>query len=326
MHSPNNLILNSVSNRMLHLILFPTEACNFRCVYCYETYRHGRMTDDTIAGIKKLLTIRVPDLKYLHISWFGGEPLLARDIIEDLSDHASQVLADHPGCHFQADMTTNAYLLTRPVFAALCRNRVGLYQISFDGPRELHDQKRALASGGGTFDRIWENLLALKDTTDEASFLIRLHLDRINFPHLYAFLDQYREAFQADNRFRLFIRPLSRLGGRYDASLSTFDEKDGQQAVQELARYAESHKISNKTYHDFPGMCYAAKLNSLVIRADGSINKCTVSLDHDYNKVGVIRKNGTLKLKKSRLFRWVRGIESGNERELLCPLENITVQ
>lgn len=72
-------------------------------------------------------------------------------------------------------------------------------------------------------------------------------------------------------------------------------------------------------------MCYAAKLNSFVIRANGDINKCTVSLDHECNKVGVMRKNGTLRLEKKRLFQWVRGIESGNEQELLCPLENIAI-
>lgn len=324
MHDLNDPILTSVSGQILHLILFPTEACNFRCVYCYETYQHGRMTADTIAGIKNLLRIRIPDLKHLHISWFGGEPLLALDIIEEISEHVGQELAARPGCHFQADITTNAYLLSPAVFATLCRCRVGLHQISFDGPRELHDQKRMLASGGGTFDRIWGNLLALKNTDDKVSFLIRLHLDRVNFPHLYAFLDQYRETFQSDDRFRLFIRPLSRLGGQYDAMLPTFDEPDGQQAVQELARYAADRKIPNKTYHDFPAMCYAAKLNSFVIRANGNINKCTVSLDHDHNKVGAVRKNGTLKLEKQKLFKWARGIESGNERELLCPLENIT--
>lgn len=320
MHNP---ISEAISGRMLHLILFPTEACNCRCVYCYETYRHGRMDTATITGVKNLLHARIPELDHLHVSWFGGEPLLALDIIEELSEHIHQEIADTPGCHFQADVTTNAYLLSLPTFTRLSRCKVGLYQISFDGPQELHDQKRILADGGGTFDRIWSNLLALKETNDDVSFLIRLHLDRVNYPHLYAFLDQYNQAFQDDHRFRLFIRPLSRLGGPHDAILPVFDEQEGQQATRELARYAASHNIPNKTLHDFPTMCYAAKLNSFVVRANGDINKCTVSLDHECNKVGVVRKNGTLRLDKKRLFQWVRGIESGNERELLCPLENM---
>lgn len=321
----HNPIREALSDRELHLVLLPTEACNCRCLYCYETHRHGRMTAATIRGVKRLLRARIPGLDRLHVSWFGGEPLLALDIIEELSAHIEEEVAANPGCRYRADITTNAYLLSRQTFARLCRARVGLYQISFDGPRELHDRKRILIDGSGTFDRIWENLLTLKETSDDVSFLIRLHLDRHNFPRLRAFLDQYHEAFQADSRFRLFLRPLARLGGPRDASLPVFDDEEGRQAAQELARYAATLHVPNKTLHDFPPICYAAKLNSFVIRANGDINKCTVALDRECNKVGVVRRNGTLRLEKKRLFRWVRGIESGNERELLCPLEHIAV-
>ncbi len=318
-----SIIHSSISNKMLHLTLFPTEACNFRCVYCYETFQYGRMDATTIEGIKKLLDVRVPELTLLHISWFGGEPLLALDIIEDISTHILSVLNEYPKCRLQADITTNAYRLTLPIFEKLCQLKVELYQISFDGPREQHDKKRILANGMGTFDRIWENLLNLKCTDTKVSFLIRLHLDRENYPHIYPFLEDYKKAFSDDDRFRLFLRPLSRLGGERDAALKTFNEEEGKKVLEELARYTEKNQIQNKTYTDFPKICYASKLNSFAIRADGTISKCTVALDREYNKVGRIRRNGTLKIYKRKLFRWVRGIQSGNEGELFCPMENI---
>lgn len=58
---------------MLHLILMPTEACNFRCTYCYESFTRGRMTDETIAGVKALVREKARTIHTLHISWFGGE-------------------------------------------------------------------------------------------------------------------------------------------------------------------------------------------------------------------------------------------------------------
>jgi uncharacterized protein len=325
MNEAYDIIRSSISNEMLHLILFPTEACNFRCVYCYETFRHGKMDATTIEGIKNFLTIRVPELKSLHISWFGGEPLLALDIIEDISTHILGLLTEYPQCRFRADITTNAYELTVPIFERLCRLNIELYQISFDGPREQHNKKRMLANGKGTFDRIWENLIYLKCTNKQVSFLIRLHLDKENYPSMYSFMEDYKKTFGADDRFRLFLRPLAQFGGKQDAALKTFNKEEGKKVVTELARYTEKNHIKNKTFTDFPKICYASKLNSFAIRVDGTISKCTVALDREYNEVGKICRKGTLKIHKEKLFRWTRGIQSRNERELFCPMENICI-
>ncbi|HET9252968.1 MAG TPA: radical SAM protein, partial [Candidatus Eisenbacteria bacterium] len=77
-----------LSSRRLHLILFSTEACNFRCVYCYETFQYKKMEPWVAEGVKRLLERRMPGLDVLELSWFGGEPLLAKDIIEDVLDYA----------------------------------------------------------------------------------------------------------------------------------------------------------------------------------------------------------------------------------------------
>ena len=39
----------ALSDRYLHLILFPTEQCNFRCTYCYEDFEAKQM-DPVIAA------------------------------------------------------------------------------------------------------------------------------------------------------------------------------------------------------------------------------------------------------------------------------------
>ena len=88
MATPEQEIYACVSNKVLHLILMPTEACNFRCTYCYEDFRYKRMDQEVIHGVKRYLSRRVAELDALTLSWFGGEPLLARDIVEDILLHA----------------------------------------------------------------------------------------------------------------------------------------------------------------------------------------------------------------------------------------------
>ena len=109
------LLRESLSNDSLHLVLLPTEACNFRCIYCYEDFRYKRMEPWVMRGVKTLLARRAPGLRELNLSWFGGEPLLARDLIEDLMMHVGGLARAHAGLRVSADATTNGYLLTPEV-------------------------------------------------------------------------------------------------------------------------------------------------------------------------------------------------------------------
>jgi molybdenum cofactor biosynthesis enzyme MoaA len=75
----------------LHLIVMPTEKCNFRCVYCYEDFAIGRMKRPVIDGVKALIRRRVASLSPLEIQWFGGEPTLAHDIVCEVMNDAQEV-------------------------------------------------------------------------------------------------------------------------------------------------------------------------------------------------------------------------------------------
>ena len=71
---------------LMHLVLLVTEACNFRCHYCYEDFPRGRMTDETIQELKLYIEEQANTLGQLAISWHGGEPLLVPHIIGELSE------------------------------------------------------------------------------------------------------------------------------------------------------------------------------------------------------------------------------------------------
>ena len=49
------------------LILFPTEKCNFRCLYCYEDHVGEKMSSDTISSIKKFLVKKNTIIKTIRI-------------------------------------------------------------------------------------------------------------------------------------------------------------------------------------------------------------------------------------------------------------------
>src|SRR5262245_45235604 len=173
-------LARSLSNERLHLILMPTEACNFRCVYCYEDFKYRRMEPWVVEAVRRWIASRAPGLQSLHLSWFGGEPLLARGLIRVMMEDARALAVANSHLQVTSNATTNGYLLTPAVLAELVDLGVTGYQISFDGPREYHDRKRVLAGGGGSFDRIWGNLLAAREVDKAFSITIRVHLDQEN--------------------------------------------------------------------------------------------------------------------------------------------------
>jgi uncharacterized protein len=152
---------------------------------------------------------------------------------------------------------------------------------------------------------------------------LRLHVDRENAAAMPGFLDEIRASFGQDDRFEVYIRGLSRLGGPNDPSLPILEGNGRAATITELRDLAASRGLRLAAVPAEPGVCYAARGNSFVIRADGRVNKCTVALDHPANQVGVLDEDGSLRLRGHQIRPWMRGFESGTRSELACPMHGL---
>ncbi len=308
-----------VAGNVLHLILMPTEKCNFRCTYCYEDFEHGRMPRPVVEGLCRLLAGRAPCLDSLTIEWFGGEPLLELAIIEEVQGHVCRLGREHSGLRAKAGMTTNGYFLFRETLTRLVDLGVKSYQISLDGPRAAHDARRKQGCGAGTFDRVWSNLLAAHASDLDFKIRLRIHVDRENRVEIPALLESLAAEIGGDERFEVFLRPVSRLGGPNDDTLPVLGGEETA-VVEELRQLAAEVGL---TVH-VPGgekPCYAAAANSFVIRSTGEIAKCTVAFQHPNNRVGQLHPDGRATLDNGKINGWVRGLFSGDAEELRCPMK-----
>ena len=141
------------------LTICPTMGCNFDCPYCFEDHFAGKMSaqvqDDVVALAERMM--EASGAKDLSVSWFGGEPLLATDVIETLSARL-MALSEARGGSYSASIITNGYLLTQEVVDLLDAAKVKTAQITIDGLGPTHDATRRLAGGGPSFERITSNL------------------------------------------------------------------------------------------------------------------------------------------------------------------------
>ena len=294
----------------LHLIIMPTEKCNFRCVYCYEDFSIGRMKPATIIGLKAFLSVRAISLKSLEINWFGGEPTLASEIIEDVMTHVAD-LAKRFGFHLLGAMTTNGYLLNGERYLRYVQLGITHFQISLDGYAEFHDETRRLAGKGGTFAEIWSNLLEIKAVISKGEILLRLHLSKRNIVRFAEFRRFVEKTFDK-KEFVTRAQLIEDLGGDNDLSeilIANYTYME----IDHLSLAAEV-ETQNDGY-----ICYAAKANSFVIRADGRIGKCTVALKSLSNTVGRLLDDGTIELDAQKIFPWLEGWTKGDSKALACP-------
>lgn len=318
-------LIRALSPDILELIILPTEKCNFRCTYCYEDYVIGRMPPGIVTGIKRLISNRAKNLKSLSISWFGGEPLLAKDVVLDIGSHAFRECEEN-NVSFSSGFTTNGYLLERGLLERLIEIKHTAFQITLDGDEEWHNKTRIQPNRKPTFERIWGNLLLLKESTGLLDVNLRLHVHKHNIESVKRLYSRIKSEFGGDSRFRVYFHKISPLGGVNNAKIAE-DVLDNASYAEALSYISGSYaKESNKPISEIHldgYICYAAKPNSLMIRANGGIGKCTVALGDPRNDIGKIREDGTLDISNPKLQKWFAGYADLSEKTLGCPLSTL---
>jgi uncharacterized protein len=302
----------------LRLFILPTERCNFRCVYCYEDFLIGRMSSEVVSGLKALISQRASTLSGLRLSWFGGEPTTAIDIVHEIMRHAIEAARAHK-LQIDGDMTTNAFRLNREMLANLCNLSVREFQITLDGPEAIHNKTRVLANGQKTFHRIWANLLQAKASPLPFQMILRVHLTHDNHESMPQFVDQLRDTFLDDARFSITFKAVGHWGGPHDNTFAVLSNPRVEEIIQSLSyRLYGDRKDSLSTWND--EVCYAARPNNFVIRADGRVEKCTVALNKPGNLVGRLNPDGTLTFRDGVHQNWLYGWKAMDGDILSCPM------
>ena len=307
---------------VMHLVILPTEACNFRCVYCYQEFLRGQMKREVIDGLKRFLTKTIPRLTHLTVSWFGGEPLLALDVIEEISTVIIEQTKRY-GVAYQADMSTNGYGLSKETMRRLLRCEVTRFMVTLDGSKDVHDVRRVLANRGPTYETILGHLRDIQTLDESFEVDIRVNFDEDNLDRIPLFLDELACYFAGDRRFQLFCRPVGRWGGANDERLPVCDHRTAEVKIWELTEYGIKKGLSMSSMVESMLMpsgavCYAAKPHSFVIGADGQVYKCTCAFDEEYNRIGRLHADGTMDVDMDKLALWVTSGEETDEQCQAC--------
>lgn len=275
-------------NRSLILTITPTLDCNFGCKYCYEkeVVQNQYMSEDTQKAIIEYIENNAFAEENLHINWYGGEPLLALNIIDKMSKQIMKI-CDEKRIEYSAEIITNGYLLTEDAAEVLIENKINKIQITLDGNKETHDQRRPLLNGKGTYEVIWENLKRLKKYQDKLWIALRVNVDKNNEAAVYG-VEQQVELEKMDSFVYVYPGKVMAVGSCYK-KCECFNNVEFAILEQKFSCSREK-RIRNSYPYPKHIVCCADNNNAIVVDAQGFLYRCWMEIGVKERSVGNIKE------------------------------------
>lgn len=273
-----------------HFTWVVTYNCNFRCPYCFEG-REKKDGESKYTFTKELVDIAYDaqdkiqphkELRKNVITLFGGEPLLAenKEIVNYIVEKGRK-----RGYTFVA--ITNGYEIEH-FSNLLAPDAINKLQITIDGPKKTHDQRRIHYKDHDTFDKIISNVKIALNKGIKVT--IRMNSDGKNI-EMYTELKKYfeKEDFFSYPKFEFYSAVLkdnksvtqSEHKNLNFLSAKSYLEKQKQELIFQLERskdcdiYHNIYKaLSQSCSLAFKSIGCAAQANGYVLDPLGNIYPC----------------------------------------------------
>mgnify|MGYP002860253016 CR=1 FL=1 len=289
------------------LTIAPTLDCNFRCKYCFETHPKGKMSEETQAALMSFVEKRLKRAKNFFVTWYGGEPLLAKEIIYALSEKFL-ALCEKFAVNYYALIITNASLIEDSDVEAFKRYKISGVQVTIDGVKEIHDSRRRSVTGESTFDRLIDRVNVLLN--NDLSAVVRINIDKENITRTDELLDvlaeriDKREALKVDfgqvlpftNVCKSIESDCYSNAQFADIMLPLYEKVSARDfTMNKMAAYPSPHV----------NFCCADYANSFVADMNGELYRCWNHVQDLKSSCGNVKDGDDLILERN-YFSWIR--------------------
>lgn len=283
----------AVNNKGYLLTILPTLNCNFRCWYCIQEHVAGtKMSPETIRKVKLHIQTKMknPELQFLSIEWFGGEPFMYCDVIRDISDFAKD-LCQKKRIPFISTATTNGYFLTKDKIPLLKEYNFNRFQITLDGVKSAHDKVKFQSGCESAFEHVLTNINTMLGEMPGLNILLRVNYTRENLDEV--LVGQVCEFIAPEDRSRVTVMPRKVW---QVAAGNTFQDTTGH--IWRKFKEAGFRIDNSNIIKDFVP-CYTCRKHFLTINHNGHVLRCTANDDlYATDPPGYLDDNGQVVMKK----------------------------
>lgn len=322
-----------LKSETLSFTILPTDACSMACAYCFENKKKSKVLDKKKIDQLEVFIENILNkdkekiLKKLHIVWYGGEPLLGKDSIEELSQKFNTICEKY-NLKYSPTIITNGILLTPDMWSFLQKYNIDEVQITIDGIKEIHDKRRPLKSQGRNFEQILDNISKMPQGIQ---LCIRVNTDKIvaqSFPDFLKELDKHQIWPHRYKDITIDVRPLRTYAYNKEKEVSDripFDRFDSvlhnlrKQKLEYFNNWAEKNNVKKgklefrlpkSKLNDFCRTNYSSY--SMVIDPEGYIYNCweymgdkekqLFNIKEEYDKNKILEKRDITSVLKDKCY------------------------
>lgn len=164
---------------MSNFTLYMTTNCNFKCKYCYEDYHdHYQLNEQRLVEALEFI-MNYGEKGKVSLDFLGGEPLLKKDLIYQAVEYIKTHYTEREVKYY---ITTNCSLMDDE-FIEFMKKHDFKIRLSFDGNKETHDLNRVAKDGISCYEKVFRNILKVKDSGLNSS--VRMTVTENTIPHMY---------------------------------------------------------------------------------------------------------------------------------------------
>lgn len=297
--SYDNAFIQARENEGTTLVIhfLPTTDCQLSCFYCFENGINRKISmsnkelNESVKWVSEYLSIN-KDVSKIKLVLFGGEPLLRKDIIYSAIPLFDGITKQNQK-EFSVEIITNGELLDDKFSSFISRYGWERVQITLDGNKETHDERRFGKEKRPTFDKIIKNICMLIECKYMEKIDIRINFDLSIVDSVIALIKFLASTGYQKNislSFGVLENPTTNKYCSQQCSQLPNDEIIGEKCLL-FWKTAKENDFSIPEEIMAGPLCIATTKHSVVIQPDGCLQKCFCSVgkkEYNFSSISIL--------------------------------------